>query len=403
MKSFYASAEAVKRGLDPLSAKLVVVGDVNRPGSVVLAASPIMKRDYGIKTGSRRYEIPNDKDIIVVNANVGYYLNLSMEITKLFNQFVPYEAIHTYSIDESWVCTNGTQRLFGSRREVADRIQKELRDQTGLYCTIGIGDNTLLSKVVLDIHAKSSSSGIADCKYEDVQRLLWPVPIKEFWGIGSRMERNLNRLGIRTIEHLAKFPREYLEKSFGIMVLQLQNHAWGIDNSEPMGYDPVNTEKGFSHGITLLRDYKMEEVKTVILELSEEVAKRTREAGKVGRTISLGIGYSRDEGEGGFSRSRTIDEATNVTMDIYEVCMQLFKENYRGDLIRNVYVSITKLDTDDGLQLNLFQDNSKKREVGFVMDSIRNRFGPTAILRASSYTDSGIMLQRANQIGRHRA
>lgn len=55
MKSFYSSVEAVSRGLDPLQTYLAVVGDVTRSGSVVLAASPKMKKEYGIKTGSRLY------------------------------------------------------------------------------------------------------------------------------------------------------------------------------------------------------------------------------------------------------------------------------------------------------------------------------------------------------------
>jgi len=55
MKSFYASCECVDHGLDPLEDYVVVVSDKNRSGSVVLAASPKMKQDYGIRTGSRLY------------------------------------------------------------------------------------------------------------------------------------------------------------------------------------------------------------------------------------------------------------------------------------------------------------------------------------------------------------
>ncbi|MCY9141698.1 UV damage repair protein UvrX, partial [Peribacillus frigoritolerans] len=52
MKSFYASCSAVMLGLDPLDCYLAVVGDLKRTGSIVLAASPKMKKEFGIKTGS---------------------------------------------------------------------------------------------------------------------------------------------------------------------------------------------------------------------------------------------------------------------------------------------------------------------------------------------------------------
>lgn len=44
MRSFYASVEAIKLGLDPMTTLLAVVGDPNRSGSIVLAASPTLKK-----------------------------------------------------------------------------------------------------------------------------------------------------------------------------------------------------------------------------------------------------------------------------------------------------------------------------------------------------------------------
>ncbi len=74
MKAFYASVEAVERGFDPLQVYLAVVGDKTRKGSVVLAASPALKKKYRIKTGNRLYEIPENSEIKVVNARMGLYL-----------------------------------------------------------------------------------------------------------------------------------------------------------------------------------------------------------------------------------------------------------------------------------------------------------------------------------------
>src|SRR5699024_1816192 len=253
MRSFYASVEAVKRGLDPMTVQLAVVGDLNRPGSIVLAASPALKKKHNISNVSRFFELPRDPDIIMAPAHMAGYLQVSMEITKLINQYVPKEAIHQYSVDEVWVTVNGLNQLFGGRRQVASAIKQDILQNFGITCSIGIGDNKFLAKVVMDLHAKKH--GIAECTYEDVRKKLWPFPVQDIWGVGRRMQRNLNRMGIVTLEQLANFPLKPLTKRFGIMGEQLYWHAWGIDLSPVFGNFTKIEQKGFGHGISLLRDY----------------------------------------------------------------------------------------------------------------------------------------------------
>src|SRR5699024_11141408 len=183
-------------GLDPMKVMLAVVGDTTRPGSIVLAASPALKKKHGIGNVSRYFELPSDSDIYIVQANMASYLHTSLKITQLLNRYAPKEAIHPYSIDEIWVTVNGLERLLGNRMEIAHHIKHAILTEFGITCTIGIGDNKFLAKVVMDLHAKKSTSGIAICSYEDVAEKLWPFPVERIWGIGTRMKRNLHRLGM---------------------------------------------------------------------------------------------------------------------------------------------------------------------------------------------------------------
>src|SRR5699024_3327877 len=192
-----------------------------------------------------------------------------------------------------------------------------------------------------------------------------------------------------------------LKKRFGIMGEQLYWHAWGIDLSPVYGDFTKPPQKSFGHGISLLRDYSKEEALTCILDLCEEVCRRARSAKQVGRTVHLGIGYSKETG-GGFSRSQTLHTPTNITMEMYEVCARLFETHYDGkSYIRRVYVTLTNLLDDEKTQLALFSDRKKQKDLGYVMDEIRERFGETAILRAASYTKAGITLERSKKIGGH--
>ena len=403
MKSFYASCAAVLLGLDPLDCYLAVVGDMERQGSIVLAASPRMKQEYGIKTGSRLFEIPKDPKIHIVNPKMATYLRISTEITRVFNRYVPKEAIHTYSVDESFLKVDGVENLWGNAATIAEKIKRDIELEFQLPCAVGIGPNMLMAKLCLDLEAKKK--GVAEWKYEDVKEKLWTLsPLSKMWGIGSKVERTLNRMGIFTVGQLANYPLELLEKKFGVMGNQLYYHAWGVDLSE-LGAPIVKGQISFGKSQILLRDYPdPKEVKHVLLEICEEVARRARNHKQVGRTISLGIGYSKDEFGGGFHRSKTIDTATNLTMEIYNVCLELFDKHYTQKTVRQISVAISNLDDDNEMQLDLFYTNRiKQRKIGYVMDSIRNKYGSDAILRAVSYTNAGTARHRSKLVGGHKA
>ncbi|WP_026689371.1 DNA polymerase thumb domain-containing protein [Alteribacter aurantiacus] len=403
MKSFYASCAAVALGYDPLSTHLAVVGDTNRSGSVVLAATPPLKADFGIKTGNRLFEIPDHPKIHIVNASMATYLHISVQVTDLFHRYVPMEAIHTYSVDESFLDVGGTSRLWGSEWELAEAIRNDLHRQFGLACAIGIGDNMLLSKLCLDLEAKKR--GVAKWTYEDVEQKLWPVtPLQKMWGIGSRVEKRLHNMGIFTVGQLANYSLHKLEKAFGVMGNQLYYHANGVDMSE-LGAPILSGQVSYAKGQILLRDYTDKtEIKRVLLEMCEEVAARARREKRVGQTISLGMGYSKDEKGGGFYRQLTIPDPTNITMEVYDACIKLMDRFYDGSTVRKLNVSISNVYSDDSVQLNLFEtDRPKKRALGYAMDDIRKKYGPNALLRAVSYTEGGTARHRNTLVGGHKA
>jgi len=402
MKSFFASCAAVELGLDPLTCYLVVVSDTEREGSVILAASPKMKQEFGIRTGNRLFEVPKDPRIRIVNARMSHYLDRSLAITRLLNRFVPFECIHPYSIDESFIQLDGTERLWGPAKEAAERIRSEIYKQFGLPSAVGIGPNMLLAKLALDLEAKKK--GVAEWDYADVPERLWPVtPLSKMWGIASRLERTLNHMGILSVGQLAQYDREILEKRFGVMGTQLYYHAWGVDLSK-IGAPNMERQISYGKGQVLLRDYDdKKDIQHVLLEMCEEVARRARQDRKAGRTVSLGVGYSKTDG-GGFYRSKTMARPTNVTMEIYRACLDLFDTFYRGQTVRKLSVTLSNVTDDTNVQLEWFDDGyEKRRRLGYAMDRIREKYGSTSLLRAVSYTKGGTARERSKLLGGHKA
>lgn len=403
MKSFYASCAAVALGLDPLKVHLAVVSDTERQGSVVLAASPRMKKDFKIKTGSRLYEIPKDPKIKVVNASMAHFLQVSVGITRLLNSFAPREDIHVYSVDEAF-CDLSGNHLWGTPWQTAQKIQMTILDSYKIPSAIGIGDNMLQAKLCLDLEAKKTSTGIAQWTYEDIPEKLWPVkPLSKMWGIASRLEKRLNRMGMFSVGALAHYPLKVLKQQFGVMGEQLYWHANGVDLSTP-GEPIMQKQVSYGKSQILLRDYETEEAKIPLLEICEEVGRRARRDKKSGRTISFGIGYSVTDGGGGFHHAVTVQQPTNITKIIYQTCLNLFKQYDTGQKVRQIGVTLSNLSKDCGVQLDLFQPNLEKlHRLGYTMDAIRERFGSAAILRAASYMPAGTALDRSKLVGGHKA
>ncbi|EHL65079.1 hypothetical protein HMPREF1014_05550 [Bacillus sp. 7_6_55CFAA_CT2] len=405
LRSFYASVSCIKMGLDPMHTKLAVVGDVNRNGSIVLAATPPLKA-LGVKKMARLYEIPRRKDILVVNPIMSTYIKCSNYITKLALQYIPIEDFHQYSIDEFFMDITDSIHLFAQDPyEFAMKFKREIYDHTRIECTIGIAPNPLMSKVALDIEAKKNKDGIAFWQYEDIPTKLWSIrPLNKFWGISYKTEEKLNRKGIYSIGDLANYPLKYLKQSFGKIGEELHLHSHGIDFSRiSEKYVPATTSVGKSQ--ILMRDYTIEEFPIILLEHIEEVCYRLRRQNKLAQTIHFSVGYSKSY-NGGIRKTHTLNRPTNLTMDIYHICTYFLHQQYTGEPIRSINISLTNLIQEGEEQISLF-DNVTKREqevkLTKVMDEIRTKFGKNSILRGISYTHSATARHRNTLIGGHRS
>ncbi|ARR10626.1 DNA polymerase V (plasmid) [Paenibacillus bovis] len=395
-----SSVEAVERGLNPLKDMIAVVGDLSRRGSVVLAASPAIKDRYGIKTGSRLYEIPDDPRIYVVPARMALYIERSMQILNIVHRFVPAEAIQPYSIDELFFTTLHSERLFGSIHDVAMSLKRTVYKELGLLLAVGIGPNKFLAKVILDNYAKKT--GLAAVTYADIPAVLWPLPIQDVWGIGRRMQLNLNRLGIYRLGDLAKAPLSLLRSRYGVIGEQLYYHAWGVDLS-PVIVDPyAEARKGFSTGVTLMRDYNKLDALIVIYELTDQITAKLRRYRLAAFTVSLSIRYSNKEPMPGYHKSRTLYAASCLSVPFLEVLQQLLHASNDG-LIRHISISVSNLVEESAVQLDLFDSayHEKLRRLSRTTDAIQQRHGSAAILRAISLTDAGIALNKSHKIGGH--
>ena len=256
LKSFFASVECVERHLDPFTTPLVVANKRQGNGAITLAVTPYLKAQ-GIPGRTRLYQIPKNISYQIVPPRMKRYIQKSKEVISIYLDFVAKEDLHIYSIDECFLDVTSYLHYYQKTDvELAEEILKTIEQKTGLTATCGISHNMLLAKLSMDIEAKKYKNGIAKWGKEDIETKLWPVtPLSKVWGIGNRLEKRLNNLGIYTMYDLAHANPQILEKKFGIIGRELWEHANGIDNTVISKINHTPKEKSISHSQVLLKDY----------------------------------------------------------------------------------------------------------------------------------------------------
>lgn len=409
-KSFYASVECVERGYNPLKALLVVMSEQeNTNGGLVLAASPMAKKKLGISNVTRQRDIPVCNELVIAIPRMNLYIQENLRINNIYRQYTDDAHLLPYSVDESILDMTHSWRLFGKTpEEVAFKIQKQVRAETGIYLTVGIGDSPVLAKLALDIEAKHAKNLTGIWHYEDVSRKLWPITkLTDVWSIGARTARKLNLMDIHSMYDLSHQDPYLFRSKLGLMGEQLLALSWGIDRSDlTETIRPKN--KSYSNSQVLPRDYSQRaEIEIVIREMADQVATRIRAHQKQACLVSLFIGYSFSESEKqeshGFRKQCRISP-TNDTNTLMAVMINLFRKYWRGEIIRHIGIDYGGLVDDTGVQLNLFEQPEhilKTNKIDQVVDEIRQRFGTTALMRAMSKEVGGTAINRASLVGGH--
>ncbi|GGE52678.1 DNA polymerase IV 2 [Pullulanibacillus camelliae] len=398
IQTFYASVEKANR--PELHHKPVIVsGDPKQRSGIILAACPIAK-SYGIKTAERLWTAKQKcPQAVVVRPRMQRYIDVSLQITSIYKRFT--DLVEAYSIDEQFLDVTGSTRLFGEPHIIAKQIQKTIMDEIGVPARVGIGPNKVLAKMACDNFAKKQPSGLFKLNHANLQTKLWPLPIQALFGVGSRMEKHLRGMGISQIGQLATLSLEFLKRKWGINGEILWQTANGIDYS-PVTPKTHDQQKAVSHYMTLPRDYeRKQDIKVILLELSQEVARRSRSKRYIGNTVSVGVRGANFDHPTGFYRQVRLLSPTNFDMDIFKAAYQLFNQYWDGLPVRSVGITLSGLHSSSCYQLDLFNDSITKENLSKAMDKIYAKFGATGILRASSLTEAGQALVRSQKIGGH--
>ena len=443
LKSFYASVECVERGLDPLTARLVVADASRSDKTICLAVSPALKT-YGIPGRPRLFEVKQqierlrredpslELDFVTATPRMAKYLEVSGKVYGVYLRFIAPEDIHVYSIDEVFIDATEYLRMYSvDAHTLAMRLIKEVLKETGVTATAGIGPNLYLCKVAMDIeakHRKADEDGvrIAELTEMSYREKYWTHrPLTDFWRIGHGTEARLASAGMYTLGDVARMSlknEEVLYKLFGINAELLIDHAWGWEPctmADIKSYRPGASS--LSSGQVLMEPYSLEKARTIVREMTDLLSLDLVDKRLVTTQLVLHVGYEAGEGKGPIVKdwygrptpkpahgSINLPFATSATSILLRYMMELFDRIVdRSLFVRRVYVvasQVTREEDSDGVQLSLFDENtdtSRERKQQEAILEIRRKFGKNAILKGMNFEEGATTRDRNRQIGGH--
>ncbi|OAB34102.1 DNA polymerase IV [Paenibacillus glacialis] len=399
MQSFYASVEKA-RVPSYENKPLVVAGDPERRSGIILAACPLAKA-FGVTTAEPLWQaLKKCPELIIVRPHMQEYIDVSMQIKRIIESFT--DLVEPYSIDEMFADVTGSLHFFDDDPiDLARQIQNKIYLATRVVARAGIGENKVIAKLCCDMIAKKNTDGIFYLQKSELYKHIWHKPVKDMWGIGSKMEKHLWKMGINTIGDLAQTPLFKLRNKWGVNGEVIWRVANGLDDS-PVTLAAHNVQKDIGNGMTLPRDYSQAwEIEAVLLDICTEVSRRVRKKGLMGSIVSVGISGADFDYPTGFHRQMKLSDPTNITTEVYDVAKKLFHRYWDRQPVRRVSVSLSELTSAESYQLSLFDDKEHQRAIDKVMDEIKERFGEISILRASSLTSAGQAVDRNAKIGGH--
>lgn len=305
-----------------------------------------------------------DPVILVIGDNEKY-THTCRELTEIYSQFTP--DFEIYSVDEAFLDLTTTHHLFGGSESIGKSIKQIIKNRFGINCTVGIGPNILLAKLASDL---GKPDGLKWIKPEDVENTLKDLPVKDLWGIGSKIAERLALLGIRTCGELGRAPSSFLRNKFGIYGEALKAMGMGVCN-RPVQTKPEDA-KSIGHSMTLPKDiWERKEIEAYLLMLSEMVGRRARKHRYIGRTISLVIRYTDFET---FSKQGTISGFTNDTHVIYEKALKILDGIKLKGKVRLLGVCLSSL-IHDPCQIPLVEEERKRNSILQAMDYVNDKYG----------------------------
>ena len=372
LDTFFVSCERLQNS--KLNGIPVIIGGGDRG---VVASCSYEARYFGVRSAMPiRMALKLCPEAKVIKGDHEQYSKLSNEVTEIIQEKVP--LVEKASIDEFYLDLTGMDRFFGCYQwttEVAESIKKN----TGLPISFAVSANKTVAKIGT---GEAKPLGRIEIPNREIQPFLNPLSIKKIPMVGNVTFQLLSRIGIRQIKTLAEMPVDVLQQMIGKNGSELWKKANGIDESPVV---PYSERKSLSTEHTFAQDsIDVENMRSLISGMVEQLAFQLRQEKWLTSVVTVKIRYANFDTETKQCRF----SYTSADHTLLKYALELFKKIYtRRMRLRLIGIRFSGL-VHGSHQMDLFEDTEELMNLYQSMDRMKNRFGKTAVGRAS-----GLLIQ----------
>jgi len=369
LDAFFVSVEQVEN--PELKGKPVVVGGRPDQRGVVASAS-YEARAFGLRAGMPLTTASRlCPQAIFIQGSFSKYQVASQRFMAILADFSPY--LEPVSLDEAYLDVTGFESLYGSIHQMAVAIKKRIKDELGLFASIGIASCKVVAKVASEL---SKPDGLLEVAVGQERSFLSPLPITKLPGIGKKTKRILNGLGINTIAQLSTMPSSALKSHFGAFGEILWRYSRGIDDRK---VEPPAEAKSISRETTFGKDTTDHSLlKATLRYLSERVGSQLRQRGKQARCVTLKLRYADFTT---ITRRHTLRQGSDSDQTIFDTGVGLLNQalSQQKPKVRLIGIGVSNL-TEPGRQLDMLDLSAQRLgQLNRAIDRIRKKYGFTAI------------------------
>lgn len=379
VNSFYASCETVFR--PDLCDKPVVVLS-NNDGCVIACSAEAKK--LGIQMGApyfKQKELFRRYGVTCFSSNYELYADMSSRVMSILEELSP--RVERYSIDEAFCDLTGVRNC----RDLTD-FGCEMRDailqKTHLKVGVGIAQTKTLAKLANYAAKKwqDQTGSVVDLSNSERQRkLMAAVPVDEVWGIGRRIGKKLDAMGIKTVCDLAETDIRFIRKHFSVVLERTVRELRGESCLALDEFAPVKQEIICSRSFGVrLTDYNA--MREAICTYASRAAEKLRGEHQFCRFISAFIKtspFAHNEPYYGNNASVKLLTPTQDSRDIIGAATRCLDAIWReGRHYQKAGVMLGDFSSSGVAQLNLFDENVPRHnsdKLMTVLDTLNAKNG----------------------------
>ena len=378
MNAFFCAVACI---LNPsLRGKAFAIGRENSYKGVISTAS-YEARAFGIHSAMPLSEAYRKKpDLIVVHIDYKYYTEYHNKFIKIINQYS--NLVEVASIDEVYADMTEISK-HKHPLVVAKEIQARLLKEHGLSCSIGVAPTLFLAKMASDM---KKPLGLTVLRKRDVKSILYPLSVKDIFGIGKKTYPKLIDNGIKTIEDFMNLDNK--ERIINLIGENQYNHSYNciIGNStnvvDPNRYsdsESISTSATFDIALTTLSEVLFE-----LRRMSREVIAKMNKDDYLAKTISITL---RDSDFNTITRRKSLEEYTNDFNIIFDMITELTESYFDSEkAYRLVGMGVSNLINKNDLpkEYNLFtidDINEKEEIVNRMIKDFQSKYGEKILFR----------------------